>query len=79
MNTAQKLASSKPDRDKVALPKARGGWTFYILIVGIALYIYWKPNTFTSAFTTMKEWVLSQRQEIFSDGGGYGELPKEAR
>jgi hypothetical protein len=77
MNTAQKLASSKPDRDKPPPPKAQGGWSLYILIAAIALYVYWKPDTFTSAFAKMKEWVLNQQQEIFSEGGGYGELPKE--
>lgn len=77
MNTAQKLASSKPDRDRVSLPKARGGWTMFILLIAAGAYIYWKPYTISSAFEKMKSWVLNQRQEIFSERGGYGELPKD--
>ncbi len=79
MNTAQKLASSKPDRNEVSLPKARGGWTLFILIGAAALFFYWKPTVVQEAFAKMKAWVLTQRQEIFSEGGGYGELPKSAQ
>jgi hypothetical protein len=77
MNTAQKLASSKPDRDKVSLPKARGGWTWILMLAAAAALFYWKPDTLTSAFATMKEWIFAQRKEIFSRGAGYGELPED--
>jgi hypothetical protein len=76
MNTAQKFASSKPDRDMVSMPKARGGWTLFIVIGAVALFFYWKPDAVPSTFTQLKEWVLSQQRDLFSEGGGYGELPK---
>lgn len=78
MNTAQKLASSKPDRDMGSLPKSRGGWKMIILIAAIALFFYWKPNAITSTFADLKAWILTQQKQIFSQGGGYGELPKSA-
>ena len=79
MNTAQKLASSKPDRDKVSVPKARGGWSLIIVLTAGALYFYWKPDSITSSFATLREWILGQQRDLFSQGGGYGELPKNGR
>jgi len=77
MNTAQKLASSKPDRNKVQVPKARGGWTWILLLAAAALYFYLHPNLFTNAFSKTKSWILTQQRDLFSEGGGYGELPKD--
>ena len=79
MNTAQKLASSKPDRDKVQMPKARGSWTWILLLTAAALYVYWHPTSITNTFSTIKGWVLAQQRDLFSEGGGYGELPKDDR
>lgn len=76
MNREQKLSRSKPDRDRVSLPKTRGGWTFVVLLAVVALYFYLNPSVVPAFFGQWKEWVLAQQRDIFSSGGGYGVLPQ---